>query len=211
MSGPPGRIDPPESPPSFPSSGARTPPLPSPNDDNETSSTPPHPSPGSPSGSYLSSMFTGIIRRFSAEDSQFSSQVDAFLNGSSSEPNSQQTSKDDGVNGVFQPAVRRTASPFRPPPLDPLVLCGYKENTPGTARLLTQGIAEEIRTMVPERLRITEDWRVVYSLEQDGASLSTLYQRCRMYEGRRVGFVLVVKDQYGGVGLASSDSRECIC
>lgn len=72
------------------------------------------------------------------------------------------------------------------------------------ARLLGSSVAEEIRTMVPERLRIAEDWRLVYSLEQDGASLATLYQRCRQYAGRRVGFVLVVKDQEGGVSDHSS-------
>ncbi|KAH8169022.1 protein kinase domain-containing protein [Sarocladium implicatum] len=144
-------------------------------------------------------MFTGIIRRFSTEDSQLGSQIDNFFMGP---PTSQQsqgasssaTSQDDGVNGVFQPPVKRTISPFRPPPLDPLVLHGHGD---GTGSLLTHGIAEEIRTMIPERLRITEDWKIVYSLEQDGASLSTLYQKCRQFEGRRVGFVLVVKDQDG--------------
>lgn len=107
----------------------------------------------------------------------------------------------DGVNGVFTPVGRRTAtaSPFRPPPLEPLVLHGYRESTQASARLLTTMVAEELRVMIPERLRIVEDWRLIYSLEQDGASLSTLYQKCRHYEGRRVGFVLVVKDQDGGV------------
>ena len=107
----------------------------------------------------------------------------------------------DGVNGVFTPSGRRTAnaSPFRPPPLDPIVLQGYRDNTAASARLLTATVAEEIRAMIPERLRIVEDWRLVYSLEQDGASLSTLFQKCLRYEGRRVGFVLVVKDEEGGV------------
>jgi hypothetical protein len=101
----------------------------------------------------------------------------------------------DGITGVYTP-VHRTASPFRPPPLEPLVLQGLRE---GTSRLLTPAVAEEIRTMVPERLKIVEDWKLVYSLEQDGASLSTLYHKCSQFERRRVGFVLVVKDQEGGV------------
>lgn len=134
-------------------------------------------------------MFTGLVRRFSSDETQLNSQDDEAVNG---------TRAKDGVNGVFNP-VRHTASPFRPPPLDPVILHGYKENTPPAARLLNNAIAEEIRNMVPERLRITEDWKLVYSLEQDGSSLSTLYQKCRGYEGRRVGFVLVVKDQEGGV------------
>lgn len=145
-------------------------------------------------------MFSGLIRRFSTEETHLNSQEDdATLNGSGSQ------SDKDGVNGVFNP-VRHTASPFRPPPLDPVVLHGYKDNTPPAARLLNGAIAEEIRNMVPERLRITEDWKLVYSLEQDGSSLSTLYQKCRGYDGRRIGFVLVVKDQEGGVCLPPSVS-----
>lgn len=137
-------------------------------------------------------MWTGLIRRFSTEDTRLGSEADT---------NDDQDK--DGVNGVFTPSGRRAlnASPFRPPPLEPLTLHGYRDNTPSSARLLTNAIAEEIRTMVPERLRIVDDWHLVYSLEQDGASLSTLYQKCRHYEGLRVGFVLVVKDQEGGVSL----------
>ena len=104
----------------------------------------------------------------------------------------------DGINDVFNPSIR-TASPFRPPPLDPVILSGHKESTTKEARLLNNAVAEEIRTMVPERLRITENWKLVYSLEQDGSSLNTLYQKSRGYEGRRVGFVLVVRDEEGGV------------
>lgn len=144
--------------------------------------------------SYLGTMWTGLIRRFSSEDGQIASQLD----GSEHHEYHQHQLGKDGVNGVFTAAVRR-ASPFRPPPLDPLVLHGYRDSTPASARLLTGIVAEEIRAMVPERLRIIEDWRLIYSLEQDGASLGTLYQMCRRYEGRRVGFVLLVKDQEGGV------------
>lgn len=141
------------------------------------------------------------MRRFSSDDTQFGSELDQSYH----QQHHHHHQAKDGVNGVFTPAVRR-ASPFRPPPLDPLVLHGYRDSTPGSARLLTSAVAEEIRAMVPERLRITDDWRLTYSLEQDGASLTTLYQKCRHYEGRRVGFVLVVKDQEGGVSGLSGDS-----
>ncbi|KAL2203633.1 oxidation resistance protein 1 [Sarocladium strictum] len=141
-------------------------------------------------------MFTGLIRRFSTEDSQLGSQIDSFFMGPPNDQQKQQQQQsDDGINGVFQPPVRRTISPFRPPPLDPLVL--HAERVSSGGLLLTHGIAEEIRAMIPERLRITEDWKIVYSLEEDGASLATLYQKCRHFEGKRVGFVLVVKDQDG--------------
>lgn len=173
----PTRSDSPDTP---PSSGAHTPT--SPATSREASS----------SSSYLSSMWTGLIRRFSAED-ELDYEHEHQQYGAHAG-----TSPKDGINGVFTP-VRRTASPFRPPPLDPLVLHGYRDGTPQSARLLTPAVAEEVRAMVPERLRIAEDWRLVYGLDQDGASLTTLYQRCREFEGRRAGFVLVVKDQEGAV------------
>ncbi|KFA61343.1 hypothetical protein S40285_05853 [Stachybotrys chlorohalonatus IBT 40285] len=145
------------------------------------------------SSSYISSMWTGLIRRLTAEDSGFpGGQLDH--QGSSFDA---AAAGKDGIRDVFTP-IRRTASPFRPPPLDPLNLHGYRESTPHDSRLLSQAVAEEIRNMIPERLRITEDWRLAYSLQEDGASLTTLYQRCRQYETKRVGFVLVVKDQEGG-------------
>ncbi|CAM1503692.1 Fc.00g012830.m01.CDS01 [Cosmosporella sp. VM-42] len=147
--------------------------------------------PNRASASYITNMFSGLIRRFSSEDSGFPSQADTAY-----DEHNGHIAKD-GINGVFTP-VRRTVSPFRPPPLDPLVLHGYRDNTSDSAKLLTNGVAEEIRTMIPERLRIVDDWYLVYSLEQDGASLSTLYQRCQRFEGKRAGFVLVVKDQEGG-------------
>ncbi|TDZ29660.1 Oxidation resistance protein 1 [Colletotrichum trifolii] len=104
-----------------------------------------------------------------------------------------------GIHGVFVPSnLKRVASPFRPPPLEPIVLHGFKATTPPSARLLSTGVAEEIRIMLPERLKIKEDWKLLYSLEQDGASLATLYQKAAILQGRRVGFVLVVRDDAGG-------------
>ncbi|KAG7136001.1 Oxidation resistance protein 1 like [Verticillium longisporum] len=104
-----------------------------------------------------------------------------------------------GVTGVYTPPhQRRTASPFRPPPLDPVVLDGHGPATPASARLLARAVAEEVRSLLPERLRIVEHWRLVYSLAQDGASLHTLYARAAAVQGARVGFVLVVRDDVGG-------------
>lgn len=170
------RSDSPETPPSC---GAQTPPY----NDSRTSTA--------SSNSWNLSNMWGIIRRFSSEDGHFGSQLDSVFE-------QQEKHGKDGINDVFNP-VKRTASPFRPPPLDPIVLHGYKDNTPDKARLLSGAVAEEIRAMIPERLRILEDWNLIYSLEQDGASLATLYQRCRQYQGRRAGFVLVVRDQEGAV------------
>ncbi len=60
--------------------------------------------------------------------------------------------------------------------------------------------------MVPARLTIVDEWNLVYSLDQDGASLATLYEKCGHYEGRRVGFVLVVKDREGGVSSGRTET-----
>jgi hypothetical protein len=108
-------------------------------------------------------------------------------------------------SAVFTPP-HRAASPFQPPPLYPLILTGYHENTAPSARLLSKGIAEEIRLLVPPRLQLCEEWGLVYSLEQDGVSLGTMYKKCEELRGRRNGYVLVVKDGDGGVGLSFSGS-----
>lgn len=154
-------------------------------------------SPNRASASYITNMWTGLIRRFSSEGS-FPSQADTAYDEDNFKYHNDNGK--DGINGVFAP-VRRTASPLRPPPLDPLILHGYRQGTPSSAKLLTGAVAEEIRTMVPERLRIVDDWHLIYSLEQDGASLATLYQHCRQFEGKRAGFVLVIKDLEGGVRM----------
>ncbi|KAH8159131.1 hypothetical protein CIB48_g9116 [Xylaria polymorpha] len=85
------------------------------------------------------------------------------------------------------------------PSLDPVSLNGYRDDTEPEERLLARGIAEEIRTFLPERLKIMEDWRLVYSLYQNGSSLATLYQLCERYRGVRAGFVLVVRDGKDGI------------
>ncbi|KAK2003056.1 TLD-domain-containing protein [Colletotrichum falcatum] len=177
-----------QSPPETPSSGAHTP--------THSSTTP------SLSNSMITTMWSGLIRRFSSDIPESYpyngySQEPSHLTHAHTEPAG--AAFKDGVNGVFIPSnIKRTASPFRPPPLDPIVLHGFKDSTPRSARLLSHGVAEEIRIMLPERLRIMEDWRLIYSLEQDGASLTTLYQKAADYQGQRVGFVLVVRDDAGG-------------
>ncbi|GLA21637.1 oxidation resistance protein 1 [Aspergillus niger] len=91
-------------------------------------------------------------------------------------------------NPVFTPI--RTASPFQPPPLTPLTL-----SDPST--LLTRSLAEEIRLLVPPRLQLCNTWHLAYSLDRDGASLSTLYDNCRdiaSTRSPRAGYVLVIRD-----------------
>ena len=102
------------------------------------------------------------------------------------------------MDGVYTPP-RRHASPFQPPPLTPLTLHGYKPSTPQSAKLLTRALAEEIRLLVPPRLQLVDEWNLTYSLEQNGVSLATLYEKCDDYRGKRGGFVLVIRDGNGGV------------
>ncbi|PWY92675.1 TLD-domain-containing protein [Aspergillus heteromorphus CBS 117.55] len=88
---------------------------------------------------------------------------------------------------VFTPV--RTASPFQPPPLTPLTLSSPSPH-------LSRSLAEEIRLLVPPRLQLINTWELAYSLDRDGASLSTLYDNCREISARspRAGYVLVIRD-----------------
>ncbi|KAM0285479.1 hypothetical protein ACHAQH_001429 [Verticillium albo-atrum] len=144
-------------------------------------------------------MWSSLTRHFSSADMASSQTSDPSSPRRLPHAHTEPLSPRDGIKGVFTPPnLSRTASPFRPPPLDPIILNGYRDATPATARLLTHAVAEEIRIMLPERLRILEDWNLVYSLEQDGASLHTLYGKAAAIHGRRIGFVLVVRDDAGG-------------
>jgi hypothetical protein len=135
------------------------------------------------------------LRRFSTDPPK--------SNSDNNSPGFPPSKVNDGTNGVYTPPYR-TASPFQPPPLYPVSLKGWNESTPESARLLTRALAEEIRLLVPARLQLCEDWNLVYSLEENGVSLGTLYKKCDDLRGLRNGFVLIVRDGEGGVCLLSS-------
>ncbi|KAI0381127.1 TLD-domain-containing protein [Hypomontagnella monticulosa] len=142
----------------------------------------------------IGSAVLGLWRRFSSIETPSPPPSHTQLYNTNSEP---VLNAGDGINGPFIPPSRppgRSASPRGLPSLEPLSLSGYRTDTDADERLLARGVAEEIRTFLPERLKIAEDWKLIYSLYQDGSSLATLYQRCEEYRGRRVGFVLVVRD-----------------
>ncbi|PQE07957.1 oxidation resistance 1 protein [Rutstroemia sp. NJR-2017a WRK4] len=141
--------------------------------------------------STVSHAVTGLLRRFSTDPNQSTHAYNKALS-----PTYPRTS--DGIEGVYTPP-HRIASPFQPPPLYPIKLTGWRENTSPSAQLLTRALAEEIRLLVPPRLQLCEEWSLVYSLEQDGVSLGTLYKKCDDLRGLRNGFVLVVKDGEGGL------------
>ncbi|KAJ2904982.1 Oxidation resistance protein 1 [Zalerion maritima] len=96
------------------------------------------------------------------------------------------------------------------PPPDPVSLSGWKSSTKDASRVMTVPLAEEIKKMVPERLQIVDGWQLVYSLVQDGTLLGTLYRKCAQFSekrrGQRIGFVVVVRDDEGGIfGAYMSD------
>lgn len=135
---------------------------------------------------------SGVIRRLSEDEAPtpLARALSANHNGVMTDPTM-----------VYQPPIlpKRRISPFQPPPLTPLALTGYKDGTRGRARVLSQALAEEIRLLIPPRLQLMDHWRLAYSLEQDGSTLSTLYARCDADRGKRGGFVVVVRDAGGGV------------
>lgn len=165
----------------------------------------------------IGSALTGLWRRFSSADSAGFSQQQQQQHHHHPPPHSRSprshlspttpgANNGDGIHGAFTPP-RRAVSPRLLPTLEPLTLTGYRPDTEQDERLLSRGIAEEIRTFLPERLKIGEEWRLVYSLYQNGSSLGTLYKLCDEYRGRRVGFVLVVRDGKEGVSLAYRNSN----
>ncbi|KAK3346246.1 oxidation resistance protein 1 [Lasiosphaeria hispida] len=149
--------------------------------------------------SSVSGLWGGLIRRFSSDTpSSTSPSCNTSFQHSRSYPSSD---LHNGIDSVYTPPqhTHRAPSPMALPPLEPLQLNGFAEDTTAETRLLTPAIAEEIRIMVPARLSLVDEWNLVYGLEQDGASLATLYDKCAAYQGKRVGFVLVVKDCEGGI------------
>ncbi|KAL8695363.1 MAG: hypothetical protein Q9218_000122 [Villophora microphyllina] len=103
----------------------------------------------------------------------------------------------DLYNGIYTPP-QRTGSPFQPPPLTPLTLNPGKASP--SSVILTRALAEEIRLLVPPRLQLAESWSLIYSLEEDGVSLTTLYNKLSSPSiPKGNSFVLVIKDAAGGI------------
>lgn len=69
------------------------------------------------------------------------------------------------------------ASPDPLPPLSDLQLLGYANGT--KHRVLDEDLAANIRTLLPPRLQLYNDWELLYSSEQHGISLNSLYRNCR--------------------------------
>ncbi|BGP15706.1 oxidation resistance protein 1 [Rhodosporidiobolus nylandii] len=85
------------------------------------------------------------------------------------------------VGGGFDPAAQ------------PIRLVGLRD---GVARVLDEDVAEGIRPALPPRLRHSPRWTLLYSLDQHGISLSTLFTNLeRGLSSRDGGFVLVLRTE----------------
>lgn len=61
-------------------------------------------------------------------------------------------------------------------------------------------IVPQIRPSLSPRLRISTKWNLLYSLDQHGISIGTMYERMKVgLRGSSGGVVLVVKDGRGSV------------
>lgn len=160
--------------------------------ESASTSAPSLPSPSQSPTSYLSypvsHVVSGLYRRLTEPSPNRSAVPRLQTHGSDQDP------ANDMPNGVYTPP-HRTASPFQPLPLTPLTLSGSTSST-----ILSRAVAEEIRLLVPPRLQLAEQWSLAYSLEEDGVSLGTLYNKCASPAiPRDASFVLVVQDGAGCV------------
>ncbi|RPD72704.1 TLD-domain-containing protein, partial [Lentinus tigrinus ALCF2SS1-7] len=67
-------------------------------------------------------------------------------------------------------------------------LIGRKEVT---APVLSVDLADQLRPFLPALARLPKSWTLLYSLDQHGISLNTLYARCQDFKGSQL---LVVRD-----------------
>lgn len=141
----------------------------------------------------VSYTLSGLLRRLSADEAPtpLARALSANYNGTM-------------PSAALFDAPKRRLSPFQPPPLTPLTLVGYRDGTPLPSRLLEKALAEEIRLLMPPRVQLVDEWKLIYSLEQNGTSLASLYNLSDNYRGKRGGFVLVVRDASQGVSLDAS-------
>ena len=85
-------------------------------------------------------------------------------------------------------------------------LIGYLPTTKN--RLLTVEMCDEIRMLMPTRIQLYNEWTLLYSLEQHGASLHSLYNNVTPSDedvNRRIGYVTVIKDRHNGIFGAYSN------
>ncbi|KAI8971925.1 TLD-domain-containing protein [Mycotypha africana] len=71
-----------------------------------------------------------------------------------------------------------------------------------TNAIMTKNIAEMIRFYIPQRYKIFSTWKLLYSLEQHGTSLGTLFSCMKGYEGPCVMIIKDIDEQLFGAYLS---------
>ncbi|KAI8380612.1 TLD-domain-containing protein [Choanephora cucurbitarum] len=78
-------------------------------------------------------------------------------------------------------------------PVLPTTMVRLTNRHPSTFVCLEKVLAQNIQTWLPSRISISSQWSLVYSLDQHGASLNTLYNRCKLIHGP---CLLVIQDSH---------------
>lgn len=83
--------------------------------------------------------------------------------------------------------------------LPPVTLKGFSDKTKN--RLMKEEMCDELRQLMPLWIQLSMEWTLLYSLEQHGASLHSLYDNIKFGQNSnaRVGYVLVIRDRKGGI------------
>jgi len=95
------------------------------------------------------------------------------------------------------------------PPIRPVDLVGYASDT--SSRLLSPALSDYIRGRLPARQSLYTRWTLAYSLEQHGASLKTLYERCARLQAKYGAdspggtWIVAVSDKKGDIVGAAVD------
>lgn len=132
---------------------------------------------------------------------------------SSNNSNNSSDSLERNQRSSSKPEMSNLFKDFEEPPLTPLELKGYKSST--KHKLLSPKLGEEIRQHIPSLLQINHTWHLLYSVEQSGTSLHTLYANCEPKYGenmnRRKGYILVVQDTHKNIfGAYLNDHLRCL-
>jgi len=80
----------------------------------------------------------------------------------------------------------------RKPLMDPIELRGRKADT---EPVLDIDMAEQLRQKLPRRVRLSPSWNLLYSLDQDGTSMTTMYYKVK----DKGPLIVAVKDMNGQV------------
>ncbi|KAI6030112.1 TLD-domain-containing protein [Pisolithus marmoratus] len=81
-------------------------------------------------------------------------------------------------------------------------LCGRRE---GTVPVLVEDVANSLRVHLPALIRLSRNWTLLYSIDQHGISLNTLYSHCepriptKAERNPPSGALLVVRDSLDGM------------